>query len=72
MNHTILLLQVRLPQKPSVQWVSMESCTEPDPCQGVVPPPCLGKKHEMLLTLVVAVAQVGSLSQDAAGGCRHW
>ncbi|CAK9050545.1 unnamed protein product [Durusdinium trenchii] len=31
--------QVRLPQKPSVQWVSMESCTEPDPCQGVVPPP---------------------------------
>eukprot|EP00434_Breviolum_minutum_P005633 symbB.v1.2.004968.t1/scaffold284.1/size240047/8 len=31
--------QVRLSQKSRVQWVNMESCVEPEPCQGLAPPP---------------------------------
>jgi len=31
--------KVRLSQKPSVHWVNLENAVEPEPCQGVAPPP---------------------------------
>ncbi|CAJ1387343.1 unnamed protein product [Effrenium voratum] len=48
--------QVRLPQKPNVCWVSMESCVEPEPCQGQAPPP-LVISHKTPLEAAGALAK---------------